>query len=375
VTPAKNPELISGHATPEGTARFRDRFANQRPNHFRYARGLWLSSIGLGTYLGEPTPEFDVLYRDSVTRALEMGVNVIDSAINYRHQRSERAIGQALAAMIELGSVRRDEVFLATKGGFLTYDGKEPEDPAAYFETNLVKTGLIEPSDVAADCHVMSPRFLESQVDASCRNLGVETLDLYYIHNPETQLQAVSRPEFYRRLAAAFTALEGAAAAGKIRAYGVATWDAFRVAPPSRDAISLEEVVHAAQSAGGPNHHFRAIQLPFNLAMLEALTVKTQPLGSSLVSALSAARAYCTTTFASGSILQGRLAAGMPDGLRDRFDGLATDAQRAIQFVRSTPGVTCALVGMSHRQHVEEDLATAGVPPLSQERYRALFDA
>jgi len=368
-------QLLPGFATPEGTARYRDRFANQRPGHFRNARGLWLSSIGLGTYLGEPTPEFDALYRDAVTRALEMGTNVIDSAVNYRQQRSERAIGEALAAMISLGSVRRDEVFLATKGGFLTFDGEEPADVAAYFEKNLIRTGLIEPHEVAANCHVMSPRYLENQVDVSRRNLGVETVDLYYVHNPETQLRAVSRPEFYRRLTAAFAALEQAVAVGKIRSYGVATWDAFRVAPPSRDSVSLTEVLRAAASAGGSNHHFLAIQLPFNLAMLEALTARTQQLAGALAPALRTARAYAITAFASGSILQGQLAQGMPDDLRKRFDGLATDAQRAIQFVRSTPGVTCALVGMSHKQHVEENLATAAVPPLSPERYRALFEA
>lgn len=367
-------QLVPGCATPEGTARYRDRFANHRPGHFRDARGLWLSSIGLGTYLGEPTPECDARYRDAVTRALEMGANVIDSASNYRHQRSERAIGEALAAMISQGSVRRDEVFLATKGGFLTFDGEEPEDPAAYFQETLIETGLIEPRDVAANCHVMSPRYLEHQIDVSRRNLGIETIDLYYLHNPETQLSAVSRPEFYGRLTDAFTALENAVATGKIRAYGVATWNAFRVAPAAPDSVPLLEVMHAASKAGGPAHHFQAVQLPFNLAMVEALTAKTQALDGDLAPALRATRICGLTVFTSASILQGQLAQAMPDELRSRFAGLATDAQRAIQFVRSTPGVACALVGMSHREHVEENLATALVPPLSREGYRALFE-
>jgi aryl-alcohol dehydrogenase-like predicted oxidoreductase len=372
VSPGK--QLVPGCATPAGTARYRDRLAHERPGHFRDVRGLWLSSIGLGTYLGDPTPEVDALYRNAVTRALEMGANVIDSASNYRHQRSERAIGEALAEMISLGSVRRDEVFLATKGGFLTFDGEEPDDPGAYFNETLIETGLIKPGDVAANCHVMSPRYIENQIDASRRNLGVESIDLYYLHNPETQLGAVSRPEFYGRLADAFRELEKAVAADKVRAYGVATWNAFRVAPAARDSVSLLEVLHAASKGGGSAHHFQAVQLPINLGMVEALTAKTQPLDGDLVPALRAARAYGITIFASASILQGQLAQGMPDELRNRFAGLATDAQRALQFVRSTPGVTCALVGMSHREHVEENLATAAIPPLSLEGYRALFE-
>src|SRR5215469_1552989 len=92
--------LISGFATPEGTSRFRGRFAGRLPGHFREIRGLWLSSIGLGTYLGEPDSATDDLYRNAINRAIELGVNVIDSAINYRHQRSERVIGEALRDLI-----------------------------------------------------------------------------------------------------------------------------------------------------------------------------------------------------------------------------------------------------------------------------------
>src|SRR5437016_13705629 len=101
--------LIPGFATAEGTARYRDRFAPEMPGHFRGALGLQLSSIGLGTYLGEPTAAYDALYHGAITRAAELGVNVVDSAINYRHQRSERAIGEALAAMIGDGRLKRDE--------------------------------------------------------------------------------------------------------------------------------------------------------------------------------------------------------------------------------------------------------------------------
>ena len=67
--------LLPGHATLEGTARFRSRFASQLPEHFREAQGLWVSSIGIGTYLGEPTAAYDALYREAVAQALESGIN------------------------------------------------------------------------------------------------------------------------------------------------------------------------------------------------------------------------------------------------------------------------------------------------------------
>ncbi len=365
--------LIPGYATAEGTARFRDRFAARLPGHFREAHGLWLSSIGLGTYLGDPTATYDSLYRDAVTRAAEMGTNVFDSAVNYRHQRSERAIGKALASLVSAGSLRRDEVFLATKGGFLTFDAEEPEDPSVYFEEKLIRPGLVRPEEVAAGCHVMSPKYLQDQIDVSRRNLGVETIDLYYVHNPETQLNQVSHEEFYHRLRAAFAALEQAVTEGKIRYYGTATWNAYRVSPESKDALSLTEVLRAAEAAGGEDHHFRAVQLPFNLAMPEALVASTQQMNGKPVPLLRVAQALELMVFASASLLQGQLSEGLPLGTTKWFPTLQTDAQRAIQFVRSTPGITCALVGMSRREHVEENLATASAHPMDIEHYRAMF--
>ena len=365
--------LIPGYATLEGTARYRDRFASKMPGHFRDAGGLWLASIGLGTYLGDPTTAIDARYREAVLRALESGTNVLDTAVNYRFQRSERAIASALSALLALGTLRRDEVFIATKGGFLSFDTDEPDDPSAYFEEKLIRTGLVRPEEVVAGCHVMSPRFLEDQVEVSRINLGIETIDLYYLHNPETQLKEISREEFARRLAAAFAALEKAVAEGKIRAYGTATWNAYRVAMGADDALSLADVLRVAEEVGGEGHHFRAIQLPFHLAMPEALTAKTQPFDGGQVPVLQVARTRGLMVFASASLLQGKLAQGLPADIQKRFPGLEKDAQRAVQFVRSTPGVTSALVGMTRPEHVAENLATAAVPRLSLEDFRAIF--
>jgi aryl-alcohol dehydrogenase-like predicted oxidoreductase len=365
--------LIPGFATAEGTARFRDRFAARLPGHIREAQGLWISSIGIGTYLGEPTAEVDARYREAITRAVPMGVNLIDSAINYRHQRSERAIAQALATLISSGEVQRDEVVVASKGGFLSFDGEEPPDPWAYFQEKFLDPGIIRMEEVVADCHVISPKYLENQIETSRRNLGLETLDIYYLHNPETQLSQVSREEFFRRLKAAFAALEKAVAEGKIRMYGTATWNAYRVSPTSAEALTLTDVLHAAEEVGGKDHRFRAIQLPFNLAMPEAAVASTQQTGRKLAPLLQVAKAHGLMVFASASLLQGQLTQGLSPEIRSWFPGMRTDAQCAIQFVRSTPGITCALVGMSNLEHVQENLGTASTPPMTLEQLRAIL--
>ena len=365
--------LLPGHATPQGTARYRDRFAARLPGNYRESDRLWISSIGLGTYLGNPTSEVDDHYCEAIVRAAELGANVFDTAVNYRHMRSERAIGRALETLIASGTLDRDEVVLATKGGFLSFDASSPQDASAYFHEKLIAPGLVRPDEVVAGCHVMSPRYLAHQIDVSRANLGVETIDIYYIHNPETQLQEISREEFLRRLKAAFGALEQAVADNKIRVYGTATWNGYRVAPESDEAISLADVLRAAEEAGGSDHHFRAAQLPFNIAMPEALTASTQTVDGRRVPFLQAARESRLMVFASASLLQSRLTQGLPAEIAERLPGFKTDAQRSIQFVRSTPGITCALVGMSRRDHVQENLSTAAVPPLSLADYKKIF--
>src|SRR5918999_2696086 len=137
--------MIAGYATAAGTARYAARFGGRLPaEHFRrLGDGLMVSSLGIGTYLGPDDDATDALYTKAVARALEQGINVIDTAVNYRHQRSERAIGAALAEAIGAGTVQRDEVLVATKGGFVAFDGTVPADPAGYVAATFVDTGIM----------------------------------------------------------------------------------------------------------------------------------------------------------------------------------------------------------------------------------------
>jgi aryl-alcohol dehydrogenase-like predicted oxidoreductase len=362
-------------ATDEGTASYRRRFEGKLPSdHFRQSQGLWFSSIGMGTYLGDHDAITDGLYQKAVVRAVELGCNVIDSAINYRFQRSERSIGAAVKELASKG-IERGEVLLATKGGFIPFDSSPPKDIRAYFNESFVKPGIANFSDIVAGCHCMTPDYLLNQLDSSLKNLGVECADIYYVHNPETQFAEVPRGEFNNRLLKAFEALESAVFAGKIRMYGTATWNAYRNDPETKDYLSLSEVVSIAKKAGGENHHFKVIQLPFNLAMHEAVTKRNQEVSGEKLSTLEAAQRLGVTVMCSASILQGQLARNLPPIMSEVFSDLETDAQRSLQFVRSTPGVTTALVGMKQLPHAEENLKVAQVPPVPWEQYAKLFSA
>ena len=248
--------MIPGFATLEGTDRFRARFPQlaeaefyRRAEHVPGAGDLWLSSIGLGTYLGEPDDAADADYTAAIALALRSGINVLDSAINYRHQRSERNIGAALAHLIGKGDLRRDEVFVSTKAGYLSFDGNLPPDPRGYFVREYIETGIIDPKEVVGGMHCIAPDYLRDQIERSRKNLGLETIDLFYLHNPETQLAEVSADVFRERLKHAFVFLEGCVKSGKLRYYGLATWNAFRVADGSRDYISLSASDELAREA------------------------------------------------------------------------------------------------------------------------------
>ncbi len=363
--------MDSNFATSSGTENFKKRFSDFAEGHFRESQGLWLSSIGIGTYLGNWDEATDEKYKNAVVAYVKSGGNVIDTAANYRFQRSERSIGEALQELE--GSAKRENLFIATKGGYLPFDSEPPSDVREYFEENFVKKGIAEFDDLVGGSHCMTPDYLESQIDQSLENMGLDGLDLFYIHNPESQLQAVDKPTFEARIAKAFERLEQNRTDGKINFYGVATWNGFRVTPDNIGYHSLERFVQIARQVGGDEHGFKFIQLPHNLAMPEAYLVPNQSANGRAVSTLQAANDLGVAVMVSASILQGKLAQQVPLYIRETLGKLTTDAQTSLQFVRSTPGVTTALVGMSSVEHVRENMGLAKVEPASENKFAGLF--
>ncbi|MCD4686744.1 MAG: aldo/keto reductase [Anaerolineae bacterium] len=367
---------LPGWATPEATAAYIARIGDQvSPGHFRTdQRGLWLSSLGLGTYLGESDDATDTVYQAAVEHALALGCNHIDTAVNYRCQRSERAIGHALATLVARGELQREEVVIATKGGFVPFDGVRPPDPKKWTYKNYIANGLVHPNEFVANYqHCLAPNFLDKMIATSRANLGVEAIDIYYLHNPETQRISNTHETFRRRMLDAFETLEAAVERGEIRAYGMATWTAFRSPPTAPDYLSLTEMMGLAFQVAGDDHHFAYLQLPYNLMMTEAFALTNQQVVEEFLSPIAAAHTLGLIVVTSATLKQGTLASPFMGDLSPYFPNLDTDAQRAIQFARSTPGVTSALIGMRAEAHVEENLAVAAHPPTEPDVIHSLF--
>lgn len=298
------------------------------PDHARQLGDLTASSVGIGTYLGPVTAAADAAYEAAIERAVELGVNVLDTAINYRHQRSERAVGRALASVCGRGA-SRGEIIVATKGGFIPHGVTPGPD-----------------LDVVGGIHCIAPAWLEDQIERSRANLGVATIDVYYLHNPETQLDEIAPETFAGRMRDAFATLERACDDGRIVRYGTATWNGYRVPPGMSGHLDLFALERLAREVAGDAHRFRVVQLPVNRRMGEAADLPTQrDQRGRQVPLLDAARELGMYVMSSASILQGKLA---PDPVA---------ARAAIDWVRTLPGLGTALVGMGRTAHVDENCA------------------
>ncbi|WIV66754.1 aldo/keto reductase [Natrialbaceae archaeon AArc-T1-2] len=359
-------------ATRSATRAYRDEHEDAfAEGYFRRLGDAVVSSVGLGTYLGDPTDAVDDDYEAAIRTGLEAGCNVIDTAINYRCQRSERVVGRAL----ERSDVDREAVFVATKGGYLPFDGDHPTDPTAYVTEEYVEPGILDPDDLVAGSHCIDPDYLDDQLDRSLANLGLETIDCYYVHNPATQLRERSREAVYDALEDAFVRLEERADAGDIGCYGVATWQAFRVPSDHPSYLSVPAVLErartAARTVGAEETRFRAIQLPFNAAMPEAATERAHDGPDGPASVLEYALETDVDVVTSASIAQGSLADGVPSV--DRRDD-ETPVQQAINVARSAPGVTASLVGTSTETHVRENVDAGAFAPLDDEAIGAVLE-
>jgi aryl-alcohol dehydrogenase-like predicted oxidoreductase len=361
--------------TKEASWAYRDAFdeAFARTYFRRFGPGV-VSSVGVGTYLGDPTDDADDAYERAVRQAVESGVSVVDTAVNYRHQRSERAVGRA----IEAADVDRDALLVATKGGFVPFDGERPEDAAGYVREEWFDPGDASPEEmVRGNC--LAPRFLDRSLDLSLDNLGLDAIDLYYVHNPETQLAERDRETVYDLLEDAFVRLEERRAAGDLHSYGVATWECFRVPQGHPKYLSLPEVVRRARTAsdraGTDATGFRAVQLPFNVQMADAFTREAHPGPDGPQSALAFAHEAGLAAFASAPLKQGELAreGAIPDDMDAKLAG-ETPAQRAINFARSAPGITAALVGTGSPDHVAENVGAGRYEPLGADAFDATFE-
>ncbi len=353
-------------ATSVGTKRFADRFAAEA-GQFRNVLDLHWSSVGIGTYLGEANDKTDEQVTAAVRQAVAGGINVIDTAANYRRGRGEVSVGNALREILDANEAKRDELIICTKAGYL------PTPADVFKDTYLGRDGIGE-SDLVGGNHCIHPSYIRDRIRKSLEVLDCGRIDVFYVHNPEAQLAHVERGEFDKRLAAAFEVLEQEVDAGRIGCYGLATWRAFRASPGQQGYISIAGAKALAKRVAGDRpDHFKCVQMPLSITMPEAIQRPTQWIGDASVPPVAAARILGLATVASGSIGQGKVPKMNESLVKWLGEDLADDCRRALQFTRSATGLTSALVGMKQQAHVEANIDVQQRAPLQRPVFELMF--
>jgi uncharacterized protein len=266
------PRAIAGRASKGGTARRTERLGAEARSELA-STGLFVSGIGLGGYrIDDAHPE----HRAALELALRSGLNLVDTSTNYTDGRSERVIGEVLARLIDQRELARDEVVIVSKIGYV--QAKNYELARYRKESSQPFPEMVEYSEGLWHC--IHPEWITDQLTHSLDRLGLETLDLLLLHNPEYFLADAAkrgqgplgsvRDEFYRRLEQAFRYLETEVSKGRIAGYGVSSNTVIGSAE-ARDSTDVSRMLAAAEAAAPTGHHFHALQVPLNLLESAAL--------------------------------------------------------------------------------------------------------
>ena len=271
--------VLGGSATVEGSARYASRIVNQPRTAGRFehgytlfgSTGLTASRLGFGGYrVDDSDPE----HRRALMHALGNGVNVIDTSTNYMEGGSEHMMGTVLRESVNKRTVSRDEIIVVSKIGYV--QGQNLREAEAREQAGRPYPDMVKYAD--GIWHCIHPDFLADQLDGSLDRLGVATLDVCLLHNPEYALSEAarsgaaslvdSRERFYRRIQQAFAYFESQVAAGRLTWYGVSSNTVGRD-KEDPEAVSLFELSSAASNAaasvGMTRHHFAVLQCPMNL--------------------------------------------------------------------------------------------------------------
>ena len=330
-----------------------------------------ISSIGIGTYLGVSDDATDLAMERCLVSALRAGVNVIDTAPNYRAERSETVVGRALAAAAAEG-IRREDLVVCTKVGFLPYHLSGPIDPNRFYRERFVNTGILQPDWIHDTSQCFHPEYIAWQLKESLGRLRSGWVDIYYLHNPEALCLSLSLIQVERVVRRAFAKISEFCRDETVRFVGLSTWGAF-INKDGPERLSLGDVARWAREEG-LDSYFRFIQLPLSLGRPDALTSQTQEFEGREWSAIRLARYLKLSVIASAPFLNGTLLqTPLPPELGRVFPNTRSDAQRCLEFSRSAPGVTSSLVGTKNLEHLQEIIEVAIRPRLSEADFVKAF--
>lgn len=310
-----------------------------------------LSKIAIGTFKGEPGETVSNEYKHAIKKSIANGINVIDTAINYRYTDSEIAVGEVIRELVDSKTIERDDVFIATKGGFM---GNRYHWP-------------LHSEDEIKNKHSIRPGYIKHCLNTSYKNLKLKTIDLYFLHNPEIALNYLDQEEFYSLLLQNFVMLEDEVRQGRIRGYGLATWPGLRLDPENKNYIDLNKVLEIAKIAANyKQHNFVGVELPINVLMNEGLVYPNQIHNGKLVPVVEFAENNGLKIFTSNSVMYGQDTDRI--NAHYNFDYNLSSPQKSLLLLKSIPGITSAIVGMKNSANVDSAIEVVNHHDLTQDQ-------
>lgn len=340
---------IEGYATVEGTKKYFEKL-NLNKSIIRENKYFYSTPMAMGTFIGDFSDEDSKKYEESLTYGINNGVNFIDTAICYRGMRSERDVGKVLKKLIlEEEKLEREEIIISTKAGIIFGDILEPIRPVEYLNKVLIGEGILKKEDVNITeefKHTLNPRFYEHAIERSKENLGLETIDINYIHEPEASKSVLGEKVFYKELEKLLEFYEGQVEKGNIVNYGMATWDGFITDESSKEYLSLEKVIEIAKKVAGNRHHFKFVQLNYNKVKTNANTFKNQSVNGKKYTAIDAANELGILVNVNGPLNQ----------MKWKKSELYSPKEM-IEFVLDTKGIYAAMIGNKEMEHLRHNMS------------------
>ncbi len=367
-----------GFATVEGTFSYIKKFPKYLKDFYNFNGDFFISSLGLGSFRKEPYREENYLkqvnFYESTKTALKNGINFIDTASVYRYQESEKEIGKALYEMMKKKEISRENFIVSSKAGFIPLEFPFPKNPYEWIDKKIIKTGLAKKEEIIADQHCMNPKFLEWSLNNSLKNLNLDTIDIFFLHNPETELGYIKKETVIEKIKKAFEFFEEMVEKKKIRYYGIASWNAFLYEENHPEYLSLKEMTDIAKSIK-KDHHFKYIQTPFNLAKPHMLNYVNQ-LGKDgkYYTLFQAAKSYGIYIINSSPLLQMNL---FKRKFNEKIKKLTytlnlSDILTALQFARSN-GALSTVFGSINPNHIKENILLAHIPIMQKKDINQLL--
>lgn len=264
-------DLITGYCKKKDTTDyFRRMLGDNESSAYTELDGLKISRLGFGSYR---IARGNLAFARSVEISLLGGVNLIDTSSNYGDGSSESLIGDVLRTLISKRELKREEVFIVTKIGYI-----QGRNMQLVEEKEKLGEGFSEVTYYDSNCyHCISPDFLEDQLERARKRLGLSTIDAVLLHNPEYFLmdrekhnvsEDKSNAEYYERIERAFAFLESKRKEGVIRYYGISS-NTFPIEESAYTHTSLKRVFEIAKKICDENKlessGFQLIQFPANL--------------------------------------------------------------------------------------------------------------